>query len=75
MNMNNFGAVLGTDIKPGPVGRFGGWTNLNLLKDRPVQLPGKTRSTRTNPDETRCFFFQMYFSPVPFFFYIFLISY
>jgi len=44
-------------IKPGPArrvdpgpGRPGGWTGSGLSKDRPVQRPGKTRSTRrVNP--------------------------
>jgi hypothetical protein len=42
-----------TAIKPGPArrvdpepGRPGGWTSSGLLKDRPVQQPGKTQSTR-----------------------------
>jgi hypothetical protein len=42
-----------TVIKPGPArrvdpgpGQPGGWTGSGLLKDRPVQQPGKTRSTR-----------------------------
>ena len=41
-------------VNPGP-GRPGTWTGSGLLKDRLVQQPGKTRTTRTNPDETRFF--------------------
>jgi hypothetical protein len=49
--------VVGTVIKPGPAWQVepgpswpGGWTGSGLLKDRLMQQPGKTRSTRrVNP--------------------------
>jgi hypothetical protein len=41
-----------------PAGRSGGWTGLDLIKDRMWQQPGQTRATRrVDPDETWFFFF------------------
>jgi len=44
-----------TVIKPGPDQHVdpgsGSWTGSGLLKDRQVQRPGKTRSTRHDPGD------------------------
>jgi hypothetical protein len=43
--IQKFKSIKSTVIKPGPAGRPDGWIGLDLLKDRPVQQPGKTWST------------------------------
>jgi hypothetical protein len=43
-----------------PVGQLGGWTGLDLIKDRLWQQPSQTRG---NPDETCFFFFQTWDFP------------
>jgi hypothetical protein len=67
-----------TFIKLYSAGRPGGWTGLGLLKEWPVQQPGKTWSTGGSTHDSGkpgrdpmfffLFFFQMWFSPIPLFF-------
>jgi len=63
MKMNEFSIA----IKPR---RPGGSTSLGLLKDQPMQSPGKTRSTH-DLDEIRVFFFKCGFSSILLFFIFF----
>jgi hypothetical protein len=50
MSSSSYERAAGTIIKPGPVGRPGGWTGPGLIKDRLWQQPGQTRATR-NPGD------------------------
>jgi hypothetical protein len=71
-----------TFIKLGSAGRPGGWTGLVLLKEWPVQQPGKTWSTgglthdSGKPGQDAMFFFSFFFqmwffSYTPLFLYFF----